>query len=256
MFCAADSVTAANPQPGVVRQAARLLPVPVRPVVMQTVAAPGVALFNGENLDGWTTVSGSTNIRGWEAVDGTLHRKSAGGDIVTEREYGNFILDFEWKISPGGNSGLKYKFADFDGDWLGCEFQVLDDDQHSDGLSKIHRTGSLYDVIAPSVAASRPIGEYNTSRIIVNGKHIQHVLNGKRVVDLMVGSPEWEEGFQKSKFREHTQFGKIAQGKILLQDHGDEVWFKNLVISELKTVPVKKVGPLQKLRIGGLLRVQ
>lgn len=228
----------------------RRTPVTVRPAVLQTVAMPGYAIFNGKNLDGWTTVSGSTDIKAWEAVDGTLHRKSGGGDIVTEKEYGNFILDFEWKISPGGNSGVKYKFADFDGSWIGCEYQVLDDDTHSDGTLGIHRTGSVYDVIAPKIDAAKPVGTFNKSRIVVNGKRIQHWLNGKLVVDVIVGSPEWEKGFLTSKFKEHEQFGKIPLGKILVQDHGDEVWFKNMVISELKTVPVRPLGLFQRLRLG------
>ena len=228
----------------------RCMPILVRPTVTQTVATPSVAIFNGDNLDGWTTVSGSTDIKAWEAVDGTLHRKAGGGDIVTEKEYGNFILDFEWKISPGGNSGLKYKFANFDGNWLGCEYQVLDDDAHSDGSRAIHRTGSLYDVIAPTVEVANPIGEYNKSRIIVNGKRIQHFLNGILVVDVIVGSPEWEAGFQASKFKAHETFGKIAEGKILVQDHGDEVWFKNMVVRELKTVQVQQAGPFQRLFMG------
>ncbi len=221
-----------------------------RPMHVQTVAAPGVAIFNGDNLDGWTTVSGGKEIRAWEAVDGTLHRKSGGGDIVTEKEYGNFIFDFEWKIAPGANSGVKYKFANFDGSWIGCEYQVLDDDKHSDGTLQTHRTGSLYDIIAPAVAAAKPVGEYNKSRIIVNGKRIQHWLNGRLIVDVVVGSSEWEKGFQASKFKEHDQFGKIAQGKILVQDHGDEVWYKNMVVRELKTVAVKKAGPIQRWRWG------
>jgi|GEM_PF-2042766 len=254
IFCAESSALAINNQPQTGRQMVRRVLLPARPTVMQTVATPGVAIFNGENLDGWTTVGGSTDIRAWEAVDGTLHRKSGGGDIVTGKEYGNFILDFEWKISPGGNSGLKYKFANFDGDWIGCEYQVLDDDAHSDGMLGTHRTASVYDIIAPKIDAAKPIGEYNKSRIIVNGKRIQHYLNGRLTVDVIVGSPEWEKGFQASKFRDHAEFGKIAEGKILVQDHGNEVWFKNMVVRELKTMPVRKAGPLQRLRSGGLFR--
>jgi len=254
IFCAENSVLAGNAQPQNRRVLVRHGLLPARPVVMQTVAAPGVAIFNGENLDGWTTVGGSKDIKAWEAVGGTLHRKSGGGDIVTEKEYGNFILDFEWKISPGGNSGIKYKFADFDGSWIGCEYQVLDDDKHSDGMRGIHRTASVYDVIAPKFDALKPVGEYNKSRIVVNGRRIQHYLNGRLVVDVIVGSPEWEKGFQASKFKDHAEFGKIAEGKILVQDHGDEVWYRNMVIRELKTMPVRKAGPFQILRSGGLFR--
>ena len=236
------------------RKIAPSVVLPTRQTVLQTVAMPTVAIFNGDNLDGWTTVSGSQDIRAWEVVEGTLHRKSGGGDIVTKNEYENFILDFEWKISSGGNSGLKYKFADFDGSWLGCEYQILDDANHGDGALPTHRTASLYDVIAPRQEAAKPVGEYNHSRIIVNGKRVQHWLNGRLIVDVAVGSPTWEKGFQTSKFKDHEQFGKIASGKILLQDHGDEVWFKNLVLRELKTVPVKKVGPLQRLHFSKRFR--
>jgi hypothetical protein len=207
----------------------------------QLVASPKVALFNGQNLDGWTKVGGGKDIKAWDVADGTLHRKSGGGDIVTENEYGNFILEFEWKISPKGNSGLKYKFAKFGNDWIGCEFQILDDAQHGDGKIPTHRTGSLYDVIAaPAETNAKPIGEYNKSKIIVNGNRIQHWLNGKLVVDVVVGSPKWEAGFNASKFKDHKDFGKIPYGKILLQDHGDEAWFKNITISELKTISVKQ----------------
>lgn len=243
VFCCINSVVYAN-----LWQPQRLRKVFLQATVVQTVATPEVAIFNGENLEGWTTVGGSKDIKAWEAIDGALHRKSGGGDIVTEKEYGNFIFDFEWKISPGGNSGVKYKFAKFDGNWLGCEYQVLDDEKHSDGKLTTHRTGSLYDIIEPRIAAAKPVGEYNKSRIVVNGKRIQHWLNGRLVVDVVVGSPQWEKGFQSSKFKDHEQFGKILQGKILLQDHGDEVWYKNMVIRELKTVAVKKVRPLQRLR--------
>ncbi|MDR1493162.1 MAG: DUF1080 domain-containing protein [Planctomycetaceae bacterium] len=209
----------------------------------QTVATPRVALFNGKNLDGWTTVGGGKNIKAWDVVDGTLHRKSGGGDIVTEKEYGNFILEFEWKISPKGNSGLKYKFAKHGNDWIGCEFQVLDDAQNGDGKTPSHRTGSLYDIIAsPAENNVRPVGEYNQSKIIVNGARIQHWLNGKLLVDVVVGSSQWNAEFNASKFKEHQDFGKIAEGKILLQDHGNEVWFKNITIRELKTVSAKKHG--------------
>ncbi|MCL2119290.1 MAG: DUF1080 domain-containing protein [Planctomycetaceae bacterium] len=254
ILCTDSIAQAQQTRPQGMPRVVHRVPIFVRPTVMQTFAMPGVAIFNGETLDGWTTVSGSTDIKAWEAVDGTLHRKSGGGDIVTEQEYENFILDFEWKISPGGNSGVKYKFANFDGSWLGCEYQVIDDETHSDGMLKTHRTASLYDVIAPRVEAAKPIGEYNKSRVVVNGKRIQHYLNGKLTVDVIVGSPEWEKGFQASKFRDHEEFGKIAQGKILVQDHGDEVWYKNMVVRELKTMPVRKAGPLQRLGLGGLFR--
>ena len=246
-FCAENITVAQNmPRQRVCLMSYRV-PVLARPTVMQTLVTPGVAIFNGENLDGWTTVSGSKDIKAWEAVDGTLHRKSGGGDIVTEKEYENFILDFEWKISPGGNSGIKYKFADFDGNWLGCEFQVIDDEKHNDGILRTHHTGSLYDVIAPRGDVAKPVGQYNKSRIIVNGKRIQHWLNGCLVVDVVVGSPEWDKGFQASKFKEYEQFGKIPLGKILVQDHGDEVWYKNMVLRELKTMSIRQSRPFRKL---------
>ncbi|MDR1384953.1 MAG: DUF1080 domain-containing protein [Planctomycetaceae bacterium] len=246
LFCIESNLWAGNHGSALWTKKIFARPVGVRTYVLQT---QPVALFNGENLDGWTTVGGGKDIKAWNVVDGTLHRKSNGGDIVTEKEYGNFILEFKWKISSKGNSGLKYKFTKFGNDWLGCEFQVLDDAQNNDGKIPSHRTGSLYDIIASPVENYvRPVGEYNQSKIIVNGNRIQHWLNGKLLVDVVVGSPKWETGFNASKFKEHQDFGKNAKGKILLQDHGNEVWFKDITIRELKTVSGRKFVGLRLSR--------
>jgi len=212
-----------------------------------SVTTPEKSLFNGEDLTGWITVLGSTDITGWEVEDGMIHLEYRSGDIVTDREYTNFILDFDWKISPGGNSGVKYKFCNFDGSWLGCEYQILDDLGTREGSSEKHRTADLYDII-PSKPGKplNPVDEFNHSRIVVNGRRIQHWLNGMLVVDVCVGSPTWEKAFAESKFREHPCFGKVSGGKILLQDHGGEVWFKNITIREIETV---KSVPVQHPRL-------
>ena len=213
----------------------------IRKYAYQKVVGPEKTLFNGEDLAGWTTVSGSTEINGWTVEDGILHRETKSGDVVTEETYTNFILDFKWKISHGGNSGLKYRFNNFDGSWLGCEFQLLDDANNAEGTTEKHRTGDLYDMFSADLNKNLlPHEQFNHGRIIVNGNSIQHWLNGKLVLNVCVGSPQWEKAFAQSKFHEHKKFGKTPSGKILLQDHGDEVWFKEIVIREIKNIPVKK----------------
>lgn len=211
--------------------------------ITQKMYGPKTAIFNGQDLSGWTTVSGNKDIKGWVVEDGVIHREGRGGDIVTERIYKDFVLDFKWKIVKGGNSGIKYKFNNFHGDWLGCEFQVLDDPNNQEGSIEKHRTGDLYDLFSAKVSKNLlPHDQFNHGRIVVNGRNIQHWLNGELVLNVYVGSPEWEKAFARSKFHDHKQFGKIATGKIHIQDHGDEVWFKDITIREIKTLQIKKHG--------------
>ncbi|MDR1958542.1 MAG: DUF1080 domain-containing protein [Planctomycetaceae bacterium] len=224
--------------------------------VVKSYIGPESPLFNGQDLSGWVTVGGSPKIDGWEAVDGMIHRTTGRGDIVTEKEYRNFVLDFRWKIAPGGNSGLKYKFSKLGNDWLGCEFQLIDDIKNSEGKRPKHGTGDLYDMIPAENREVLPVGEWNHSRVVVNGGRIQHWLNGKLTVDVTVGSPTWEKAFAESKFKDHPEFGKIADGKILLQDHGDEVWFKDITIREIQTGSVRKMFPVLRNKPGILRRLK
>jgi hypothetical protein len=192
-----------------------------------------VSLFDGESLDGWTTLEGKPVTRGWEAVDGTLHRATKSSDIITTAEYGDFDLRFEFKIGTGSNSGLKYKFKQFGKRWLGCEYQIIDDGDADPYAT--HAAGALYDVVAPSNRKkAEPPGVFNSARVVVRGSLIQHWMNGEKILEVDTASTGWKRGISKSKFRDVEGFGKNARGRIMLQEHGGEVWFRKLELWPLE----------------------
>ena len=196
------------------------------------------SLFDGQTLQGWTTLDGQPVTQGWEAVDGMIHLNSAaarGGQIVTQQEYGDFELLFEWKIARGGNSGIKYRVKSFDGEMLGCEYQVIDDQHESySDLRPNQLTGSLYELYAPDARRMlRPAGEFNRGRVVVQGNRIEHWLNGRLVVEATVGDRSWRERLAASKFAARDGFGANRIGKIMLTDHQTDVWYRNLFIRPL-----------------------
>ena len=194
-----------------------------------------VSLFDGNTLAGWTNGAGkAVEEGGWVADNGILHRAGKSGDLYSAKEYGDFELRWEWKISVKGNSGVKYRVTKYGKQNLGLEYQVLDN-EHPDGKKSPKRqAGALYDLFPNSVPDSgKPVGEWNASRVVVRGNHFQHFLNGERVVDVTVGSDAWKAAHAASKFKGHPNFATNATGRIYLQDHGDEVWYRNLEIKEL-----------------------
>ncbi|MGE9270110.1 MAG: 3-keto-disaccharide hydrolase [Verrucomicrobiales bacterium] len=168
----------------------------------------------------------------WSLQEGVLHLDKSGqkrgGHLVTKKHYFDFELRFEWKISPGGNSGVKYRTSNL----LGFEFQVIDD-QSLAARKDSHRAGSLYDLVpSPADKKLKPVGEWNQSRIIAKGTQIEHWLNGTKVVEIPLKGKAWDERFTKSKYRKIPNFAG-QPGPILLQDHGNDVWFRHLFIKEL-----------------------
>jgi len=194
-------------------------------------------LFDGKDLSAWQTGDGKAVAAGWEVKDGTLHRGGKGGDIFSKKEYGDFELDLEWRIAEGGNSGIKYRVAQFGRSWLGPEYQVLDDDKHPDGKLREGRrvTGALYDVFPVNglKVVERP-GEWNHTRIVARGSKVQHWLNGYKVLDYDTTSEDWKREIGLSKFAKNEGFGMNAKGRIMLQDHNDEVWYRAITVRELK----------------------
>ena len=191
---------------------------------------PAEPLFDGTSLDQWTTPDGKPVGPGWEVVDGVIHldkAKGKAGHIVSKQEYDDFDLYFEWKIAPGGNSGLKYRVRKYGGQVLGCEFQIFN--KKADPKSS---TGSLYLLYPPNAENTmlNADGEFNSSRVVVLGNQIEHWLNGKLIVQATVGSAEWDSGVESSKFSSAPNFGRNRFGKIMLTDHGAEVWYRNLRI--------------------------
>ena len=194
-------------------------------------------LFNGASFEGWTTQNGKpVTAEAWKVEpDGAVHLDTSngrGGNILTDREYGDFELVFEWKISDKGNNGIKYRVNDFDGRVLGCEYQVIDD--ATTNQKPKHRTASLYDVYEPMEhQLLKPAGEWNRGAIIVSGNRIEHYLNGYLVMSAIVGSDEWNDRMAKSKFHDVEQFGRTPVGKIMITDHRDAVSYRNMFIREI-----------------------
>ena len=188
-----------------------------------------IDLFKENDFSQWTKVKGQPVGNGWEISKGVVHRKSLNGDIVTKQKFRDFELLFEWKISEAGNSGIKYRTRGS----LGLEYQVLDDEKHRDNKNPTHRAGSLYELVAaPDSKPLKAVGEWNKGRIIAKGNQIEHWLNGVKVVQITWGSEVWEKQFQKSKYRKNSGFGSW-EGPILLQDHNDPVWYRNLKVRKL-----------------------
>ncbi|HUF64285.1 MAG TPA: DUF1080 domain-containing protein [Verrucomicrobiales bacterium] len=195
-----------------------------------------IDLLEGSSLAAWTDGSGRPVSRGWAVEDGVLHRKERGGDLFTAREFGDFEFEFEWKVAKASNSGVKYRVRQFEGgSWLGPEYQVLDDAFHGDGSSLLTSAGSMYALFPPSEAKKLlPAGEWNVSKIVVRGTALEHWLNGELIVKADTESEAWKEAIAASKFRAVKGFGENRRGRIMLQDHGDEVWFRQLRIRELE----------------------
>lgn len=197
--------------------------------------AEWVSLFDGKTLQGWQNGNGQpAKVGRWTIADGVLSRSEKGaGQLYSAKEYGDFEFSFEWNLSQGGNSGVKYRVQEIDGKMLGLEYQLLDDDNHVDNKNPTHLTAALYDLktTIPDKPMN-PIGEWNTSRIVVKEGLVQHYLNGTLVVELEIPSAEWEERFTKSKYRDAKGFGVNAKGRLMLQDHNDPVSFRNLKIRE------------------------
>ena len=154
---------------------------------------------------------------------------------MTVGTYGNFELKLSWKVSPGGNSGIMYRVRTGDGApyMSGPEYQVLDDASHADGQSELTSAGALYALYPARRGVVRPAGEWNETRIVVNGNHVEHWLNGEKLVECEMWGDDWNQRFNDSKFKGWPQFAKSTEGHIALQDHGDEVWYRNIEIRRL-----------------------
>ena len=206
-------------------------------------------LWDGKTTEGWKGARISTfPSKGWVIENGILKvlksgggESTNGGDIVTTSKYKNFILKVDFKITEGANSGIKY-FVNPDlnkgeGSAIGCEFQILDDEKHPDaklGVKGNRTLGSLYDLIPAS--ADKPFikSGFNTATVVVIDNKVQHWLNGVKIVEYERNNQMWNALVAYSKYANWPNFGNAPEGNILLQDHGDEVWFKNVKIKELK----------------------
>ena len=206
-------------------------------------------LWDGKTTEGWRGAKlDAFPEKGWVVEDGVLKvlagnggESTNGGDIITTRTYKNFILSVDFKITEGANSGIKY-FVDPTlnkgaGSAIGCEFQILDDTRHPDaklGVKGNRTLGSLYDLIPAPEDKPFDINAWNTAVVKVEGNHVEHWLNGVKLLEYERNNQEWNALVAYSKYKDWPNFGNYEEGYILLQDHGDEVWYKNIKIKELK----------------------
>ena len=190
------------------------------------------------SLDHWRNFKSESVSDVWKLEDGVLTLTGKeGGDLITRNEYDNFELEMDWKISEGGNSGLMFHVAE--ADTLGAtyhtgpEYQLLDNERHPDAKIEKHRAGDNYDLQASTVETVKPAGEWNTTRLVVENGQVAHYLNGEKVVEYELWTPEWKEMVANSKFAEFPAYGLMKSGHIALQDHGDEVSFRNIRVRRL-----------------------
>jgi hypothetical protein len=205
-------------------------------------------LLDSNSLKGWHIYNAPDSVStAWVNSNGILHldasRKNengmifGGGNLVTDEDYENFHLKLEWKISPGGNSGVLFYVKE---DTIykapyhtGPEMQVLDNDGHPDGKIIKHRAGDLYDLISCSTETVKPVGEWNLAEIVVDKGKLDFYLNGVQVVSTTLWDEQWNAMIAQSKFKAWPDFAKFKSGKIVLQDHDNEVWFRNIMIKKL-----------------------
>jgi hypothetical protein len=212
-------------------------------------------LFDGTSLAGWRGLGyDSVPTVHWRVVDGAIAKTPsakvrrqadgqpvAGGDLMSIESFRDFELAFEWRVTPGANSGVKYNVSEelslahaANHAALGFEYQVLDDALHPDNKIATHLAGALYDIIAPSSAKRlSSVGQWNSARIVLRGNHGEHWLNGVKVVEFDLGTPRLDSLLERSKYRPIPRFAERRRGHIVLQDHGDQVYFRDIKIREL-----------------------
>jgi len=191
-------------------------------------------LFDGKTTAGWRGFRQKTLPGGWQAVNGTLTRVGQAGDIVTIDEFGDFDLMLEWSVPSNGNSGIHYRVSEDDEVmWHQApEYQIIDN-AYKEPLKPGQYTGANYDLHPPSRDVTKPIGAWNMTRLIVRGAHVEHWLNGVKVVEYDIASPDFKARVAASKFKAWPQFAASKSGHIALQNHGNEVWYRNLKIRPL-----------------------
>jgi hypothetical protein len=192
-------------------------------------------LFDGKTTEGWRGWKKEKMPDGWAVIDGMLTRTKGGGDVITVDQYENFELRVDWRLAAGGNSGIMYLVQETDHApyETGPEYQLLDDAKHGIAKTDLTATGACYALYAPKVDAGKPIGEWNRTKIVYNHKKVEHWLNDQKIVECEIGSADWNEKVNKSKFKAWPNFAKAAKGHIDLQDHGGKVEFKNIKIRVL-----------------------
>jgi hypothetical protein len=194
--------------------------------------APGSSLAQEDfvPLTEWRAYGGTDVPSTWQVTGNDISHTPGGGDLVSVGTFGDFELAFDWRIAPGGNSGVFYRVDEAAGiaHASGPEYQILDNAGHPDGQSPLTSAASAYALYAPAEDVTRPAGEWNSARILVDGAHVEHWLNGTKALEFELGSPDWEARVADSKFADLPAYGKAAEGHISLQDHNSAVDYRNI----------------------------
>ena len=192
-------------------------------------------LFDGRTTSGWRGFRQQQLPEGWKAVDGALTRTGRASDIVTVDQFGDFELTLEWNLAANGNSGIFFRVTeDDDVMWhTAPELQIIDN-AYKEPLKPGQLAGANYDLHPPSRDATKPIGSWNETRLLVKGSHVEHWMNGVKVVEYELWSDDWERRVKESKFKDFPKYARARRGHIGLQDHGDRVAFRNIKIREMK----------------------
>jgi hypothetical protein len=226
--CAAIGLLAAASRVGGAR-----LPRTARACALGDTLSGWRSLFDGRTTAGWRGYQASTMPAGWSVSDGTLHKEAPTGDIVTTDQFGNFELDADWRIGPGGNSGIFYRGTEEYNHiyWSAPEYQLLDDALAPDGRSRLTAAGADYALYPAPAGIVKPANEWNTSRIIACGSHVEHWMNGQKLLEYDLGSPNWQARVKASKFAVWPHYGLAARGYIGIQgDHPGTLALRNIRI--------------------------
>ena len=211
--------------------------VPASAGSFQETTGPWRVLFDGTSLDAWRGYTAEKIPDGWKIVDGTLAKDTPVADIVSKDEFGDFELELEWKIGEAGNSGIFYRGTDEYEHiyWSAPEYQLLDDDKASDNKTRLTCAGAAYALYPSPPGHLKPVGEWNSTRIVAKGAHVEHWLNGVKLLEYELWSPDWEAKVQASKFKDWPHYGRAKSGHIALQgDHNGSLAFRNIRIRVLK----------------------
>lgn len=201
-------------------------------------------LFDGSSLEQWRSYQEDELAEGWQIENGCLARVGWAGDIITRRQFGDFELSLEWRISPGGNSGIFVR-GDESGPSIhhsGIEMQILDNAAHSDGEISSHRAGEYYDMMAAPFDTTVPPLTWQHARILARGSYFEFWLNGRRTAAFDTASEDWRRRFEASKFADRPRYGTLERGHIGLQDHWDKVWFRNIKVRPIGADGEKRPG--------------
>jgi hypothetical protein len=206
------------------------------------VASPGKAgpwrsLFDGKSLDAWRQYQSTTPAEGWTLQDGAMSKDGNASDLVSKDEFGDFELELEWRIGKAGNSGIFYRGSEDEEAiyWTGPEYQLLDDIDARDNRTRDHCAGSVYDLYDAPEGHLKPVGEWNTTRIVARGAHVEHWLNGFKMVEYELWSSDWDKHLAASKFKAWPKYGRIKKGHFGIQgNHPGALSLRRIRVRELQ----------------------